>query len=107
MEEKPRELKKVLLPDGVHVSNEGSKNFALNIKDSIKLVQEGTEEVSCLDSAAVHVSGVSRYFWRGFTSPNGSRSQPVTPGWAKSSKIWSHKQYGPYTGRWSKDRKKW
>ena len=107
IETKLIELKKLTLPDGVHVSYEGSVNIASNILDGIKILQNGVEAKASSVSAGVHVTGGASYFWRGFTSPNGFRTHHSMPVWSKSDKSLPHKQYGPYMGKWTRDRRKW
>ncbi len=109
-------LRGVMTQDGVHLTDEGSKNFAVNIVETLARVQSGKcgKKSALFSTAAVNISGGSRHIWHGFSSPVGSRPGPVDRqhgGKATPAKNRPHTSHGPYqgngSGRWNRGGKKY
>lgn len=100
MADRSEGLKMVGGSDGVHLTIEGYRNMAKNISDTIVKLENGAmgKKVTGSVSAGVHVSGSSsRVFWRGFSSPVGSKTASMATGWPKARRDWSHRSAGPYS----------
>jgi hypothetical protein len=109
-------LRGVMTQDGVHLTAEGSKNFAENIVETLAKLQSGKcgKKSAMSSSAAVNISGAGRHFWHGFSSPVGSTPDPVDRqhgGKATPNRIRPHTSHGPYqgngSGRWGRGGKKY
>ena len=104
-------LKTVCARDGVHLTDAGSRIFAANITEVLQKLQSGMlgkPPNAMTGSAAVIFSGGGgRHFWRGFTSPVGSRSRGHPAAWQKAPKDRLFKNFGPYHSRrgWGGHRK--
>ena len=98
MEDKLEALKKASASDGVHLAPSGYDCLAKNIAATVTMLQAGLIGGHNLQkSAGLSVSGHSGvHFWRGFSSPVGSRRQSHVPAWAKHSREWSYRAKGPY-----------
>jgi hypothetical protein len=98
--EKLVELKGTFAQDGVHLTGLGYRNLAKNLCDLILQCQDvplGSHRFQN-KSAAVPLSGTGqRYFWRGFTSPVGSRKHHQGANWVKAQKWRPHNSMGPYS----------
>jgi len=101
--EKLTALKSASARDGVHLTDDGSKVFAANISDVIHKLQNGLlgkGHSASTGAAAVNFSGGGmRRFWRGFTSPVGSRGRGHQAAWQKAPKDRIYKNFGPYHQR--------
>ena len=86
--------------DGVHLSQAGYDNLAKNIRATVIKLQNGMLGKPTNLSVAAgspSVSGLGHsFFWRGFSSPSGSRASPHLPAWARSNKKWTYRAAGPY-----------
>jgi len=101
--EKLAALKSISARDGVHLTDEGSKTLASNIGEVIHKLQNGllgkVPSVMTGTSAVSISGGGMRRFWRGFTSPVGSRGRSHLAAWQKVAKERSFKNFGPYHQR--------
>jgi hypothetical protein len=75
--------------DGVHSTPEGYRNFAGNIKKTLEIFRTRT--------ASVSVSGpVKKHYWRGFSSPVGSKLPVVKSVWKQPLRARPHTSSKPY-----------
>ena len=98
------ELKQICGPDGVHLTSAGYSNLVGNFGATIIRLQNGLigKFHPTPDTASTLVSGPSTsgtFFWRGFSSPVGSRRPNHNPPWAKATRDWSYRARGPYDNR--------
>jgi hypothetical protein len=95
-------LRTLCHPDGVHFTPEGDRNSAKNIASYVNALNDGSRKTT---AASLFSGKNSVHFWRGFSSPIGSRRMVATRIAATSSlKAPRHKlPYGsnqyPYLGR--------
>ena len=86
--------------DGVHLSQAGYDNLANNIRATVIKLQNGMLGKPTNLSVAAGPSSVSgsghTFFWRGFSSPMGSRAASHMPAWARATKKWAYRAAGPY-----------
>ena len=96
-EEKIAALRALSSKDGVHLSAKGYANMAENILATINRLQNGLigKMSHPLCSAGPHVSG-TRFLWRGFSSPVGSKHQSHLPNWMKAKRPPAYRPKGPY-----------
>jgi len=97
--EKLAALKTVSARDGVHLTDGGSKIFAANISEVLQKLQSGAlgkgHIVTTGTAAVLFSGGGGRRFWRGFSSPVGSRGRGL-PAWQRMPKDRNYKNIGPY-----------